>query len=194
MSDTLSPAKRPFAVRLPAMAGFGLLMIAGVGLLTLSAKTQIPFWPVPMTLHTLAVMGLAVALGPRLAVSVFLAYLAAGAVGMPVFSGTPERGIGLAYLAGPTGGYLFGYLIASALVGLLAAGRGTLGKTLAMLAGLLPVYGFGVAWLALFVPADRLLAVGVVPFLVGDLVKVGIVAVGAALVSSVAPRLREWRS
>lgn len=176
-----------------AMLWQGGIILAGVALLTLSARTQIPFWPVPMTLHTFAVMGLAIAFGPRLASSVFLAYLAAGAAGLPVFSGTPARGIGLAYLAGPTGGYLLGFLIASWQVGRLAAGRGTVGRIVAMLAGLLTVYGLGVAWLAHFVPANRLLAVGVLPFLAGDLVKVAVVAAGASLFTLHLARLPECR-
>ncbi|AWB25606.1 biotin transporter BioY [Methylobacterium currus] len=156
------------------------LVLSGGLLITLAAKVQIPFWPVPMTLHTLAILALSLAVGPRLAVAMVLGYLAAGAAGLPVFSGTPERGLGLAYMAGPTGGYLAGYLVAAGLVGALAAGRGFLGRVAAMLAGLTAVYVLGLAWLALFVPADRLVALGLAPFLLGDLVKVGLVAAGAA--------------
>ncbi|MDQ0395899.1 biotin transporter BioY [Labrys monachus] len=160
-------------------------VLAGAALMTLAAKVQIPFWPVPMTLHTMAVMAFAVAFGPRIAVSIFLAYLAAGAAGLPVFSGSPERGIGIAYMVGPTGGYLLGYLVASWLVGMLAAGKGAMGRSVAMLAGMLPIYGFGAAWLAVYVPVDRLLAAGVLPFLLGDLVKIGAVAaVGMAMPAS----------
>lgn len=166
-----------------------LLLAAGVGLMTLSAKVQIPFWPVPMTLHTLAVFAYAVFLGPRWAISIFTAYLAAGALGFPVFSGTPERGIGLAYMAGPTGGYLLGYLIASGVIGALAAGRGWLGRAGAMLLGLVIVYGFGLAWLAFFVPGKQLLALGIAPFLLGDLVKIGLVLAGSAAYTGLMRRL-----
>jgi biotin transport system substrate-specific component len=105
-----------------------------------------------------------------------LTYLGAGAMGLPVFSGSPERGIGLAYLAGPTGGYLFGYLIASGLVGWLATGRGWLGRVTVMLAALGVVYAAGLAWLALYVPSSMLLAAGLTPFLLGDLLKVALAA------------------
>ncbi|HEY4251114.1 MAG TPA: biotin transporter BioY [Roseomonas sp.] len=178
MSDTTT---RTDAGRLSAGLKTGLTLLAGAALMTLAAKTQLPFWPVPMTLHTLAVMGFAVLLGPRLAAGIVLTYLAAGAAGLPVFSGSPERGIGLAYMAGPTGGYLLGYLIAAWLVGSLAQGRRMAGRIGAMLAGLLPIYGVGLAWLAVFLPADRLLPLGVAPFLLGDLIKIGVVAAGAAL-------------
>jgi biotin transport system substrate-specific component len=158
-----------------------LTVLAGAALVTLAAKVQVPFWPVPMTLQMLAVMGIALTFGPRIAVSIFLTYLAAGAVGLPVFAGTPERGIGLAYMAGPTGGYLAGYLVATWLVGVTARGKGFLGRFGAMLAGLMVVYALGAAWLAVYVPPSQVLAVGVLPFILGDLVKIGVVAVGGSL-------------
>ncbi|MBK4215757.1 biotin transporter BioY [Paracoccus caeni] len=162
----------------------------GVALMTLAAKVQIPFWPVPMTLHTMAVMGFAVLLGPRMATAIFAAYLAAGAAGLPVFSGTPERGIGIAYMVGPTGGYLLGYLIASTLTGWLAAGRGIIGQMLAMLAGLAVTYTLGALWLLNFVPADKVIAAGIAPFLPGDLFKIAIVALGTSLIAGLFARLK----
>lgn len=158
------------------------LALAGAAIITLGAKAQVPFWPVPMTLHTLAVFLVAALVGPRLGVAAMVAYLGAGAMGLPVFSGTSERGIGLAYMAGPTGGYLLGFLLASGLVGWLSAGRGWIGRGLAMLAGLAVVYAAGLAWLAAYVPATKLLTAGLTPFLLGDLVKV---ALAATLVSGV---------
>jgi len=160
-------------------------VVLGVALITASAKTQIPFHPVPMTLHTLAVALISVAYGPRLAVWTFLSYLAVGAAGWPVFSGTPERGLGLAYMAGPTGGYLLGYLVASDLIGRVAEGRGFLGRASAMAVGATAIYGGGVAWLAFLVPANRLIELGVAPFLLGDALKLAVVA----LVAPVARRL-----
>lgn len=168
-------------------------VVLGALLLTLSAKVQIPFWPVPMTLQMVAVMGLALLLGPRLAVAAFATYLAAGAVGLPVFAGTPARGIGLAYMTGPTGGYLAGFLLASALVGRLAGAAGGLWRNAAaLLAGLLVVYGAGAGWLCLFVPPARVLEVGVLPFLAGDLLKVALVAVGFRLLPGLAARVRGY--
>lgn len=155
------------------------LVIGGVALLTLSAKLHIPAWPVPMTLQSMAVLGLAITLGPRMAPTIFAAYLAAGAAGMPVFSGTPERGLGLPYMAGPTGGYLLGYLIAAWLTARLAEDRGMLGRLGAMLAGLSLVYALGAVWLANFVPAQQILGLGVLPFLPADLVKVAILTLGS---------------
>ncbi|MDP3675339.1 MAG: biotin transporter BioY [Novosphingobium sp.] len=182
MSDATA---RPIDARPGISTRTVVTVMAGAALMTLAAKVQIPFWPVPMTLHTMAVMAFAVGFGPRIATSIFLTYLAAGAAGLPVFSGSPERGIGLAYMVGPTGGYLLGYLTATWLVGTLVAGKGTVGRLGAMLAGMLPIYGFGASWLAVYVPADQLLTVGVLPFLLGDLVKIGaVVAIGMVLPAS----------
>lgn len=148
------------------------LTLAAAALIALGAKVQVPFWPVPMTLHTLAVLLISVVLGPRLGFAAMSAYLAAGLAGLPVFSGSPERGIGLAYMVGPTGGYLLGYLIASWLTGWLAQGRGLVPTGAAMLAGLAVVYAAGLVWLMNFVPAAKVVAVGFAPFILGDLVKI----------------------
>lgn len=158
------------------------IALSGAAFITLGAKVQIPFWPVPMTLHTLAVFFVAAMLGPRPGMVAMIAYLGAGAMGLPVFSGSPERGTGLAYMAGPTGGYLLGFLVASGLVGWLAEGRSWIGRALAMLTGLAVVYAAGLTWLAAFLPRTELLAAGLTPFLLGDLVKV---ALAATLVSGV---------
>lgn len=175
------PSARNRALRI------GITVVGGVALMTLAARAEVPFWPVPMTLQTMAVMAFALALGPRLAAAIFAAYLAAGATGMPVFAGSPARGIGLAYMAGPTGGYLLGMLLASWLVGALVrpgrARRGVAMQVGAMLLGMAVIYACGVAWLATFVPAGKLLAFGVTPFIAGDLVKIALVAVGSVLVT-----------
>lgn len=170
-------------VLLPVSLQSVAAVIGGVAVLTLSAKIQIPFWPVPLNLQTMAVMALALGLGPRLAVASFAAYLAAGASGLPVFAGSPERGVGLLYLAGPTGGYLIGMLAASWATGALGAGRGLAARLGAMLLGIALIYGLGVAWLALYVPAPQLLSAGIAPFILGDLLKIGIVATGVSLFS-----------
>ena len=110
------------STRLSFVAGAILL---GVCLLTLSAKIQVPFWPVPMTMQTLVVLIIGMAYGTRLGAGTVLAYLLVGAAGFPVFAGTPERGIGLAYMMGPTGGFLMGFVVAAWITGLLPNAGGT---------------------------------------------------------------------
>ena len=171
----------------PARA-IGISLVAAA-LITLSAKTQVPFWPVPMTLQTMAVMAIAAALGPRLGLAAYLTYLGAGIAGLPVFAGSPERGIGLAYALGPTGGFLIGMALMALVTGWLAQGRALLGRMVVMLAGIALVYACGLAWLSAFVPADKLLAAGFTPFILGDLFKI----VLAALLIEGGLRLRALR-
>lgn len=163
----------------------------GVAVLFAAAKVQVPFYPVPMTLQIGAVMALALGYGPRLALASFVAYLALGAFGFPVFADSPARGTGLGYMLGPTGGYLIGMLLASGLVGVLAEGRGPLGRLFAMLAGLAVVYALGFSWLVHFVGAPhKAFVLGVVRFLPGDLVKIALVAVAAELLHGYLPKAR----
>ncbi|RCS22524.1 biotin transporter BioY [Phyllobacterium salinisoli] len=157
-------------------------VVLGITLITICAKLRVPTWPVPMTLHTLGVMALALAMGPRLATVTFFAYLATGAAGLPVFSGSPERGTGLLYMAGPTGGYLLGYLAASWITGWMALGRRTAGRILAMLAGLSVTYAVGLPWLLMYLPVDQVIPLGFTPFFLGDLINIAIVALGAHFV------------
>ena len=88
------------------------LVIFGTMLLTISAKIKVPFYPVPMTMQTFVVVIIGIAFGWKLGLATIFAYLFEGAVGLPVFAGTPEKGIGLSYMIGPTGGYLVGFISA----------------------------------------------------------------------------------
>ena len=124
-----------------------VLFVAGIVALWVSAKVQIATVPVPVTLQMLVVMVIGAAYGPRLGFATVAGYLALGAQGLPVFAGTPEKGIGLAYMMGPTGGYLIGFALAAVVVGALArAGfdRNPLSMIVAMAAGIPPVYIPGV--------------------------------------------------
>ena len=161
------------------IAGMVLLAVAGSLLMWVSAKIKVPFYPVPMTLQTLALFGIAAAYGMRLGVATLALYLLEGALGLPVFAGTPEKGIGLAYMFGPTGGYLASYMIAAAIVGY-AVDRG-LGRNPfklfgAMLAAEVVILAMGAAWLAYLLGAEKALAFGVGPFIVTDLVKIALAA------------------
>ena len=149
-----------------------LLALLGSALLTLSAKLQVPFYPVPMTMQTLVVLLIGLAFGAGLGAAAVLLYLAEGALGLPVFAGTPEKGIGLPYMLGPTGGYLVGFVLAAASAGWIAERRrDAAGLALAVVAGTIAIYLPGVLWLARFVGFDQALQLGLVPFLWGDLLK-----------------------
>ena len=166
-------------------AAQAVLVLGGTLLLTASAKISIPFYPVPMTLQTLAVLMLGVLLGPRLAAVTVAAYLAQGAAGLPVFAGTPEKGIGLAYIAGPTGGFLIGFLLAAFLVGVLARrnwDRTPAMMALAMFLGTVAIYVPGLLWLGAVVGWDKpILEWGLYPFLAGDALKLALAAIAAPL-------------
>jgi len=95
-----------------------LITILGTLLLTISAKIKIPFYPVPMTMQTFIVLFLGITLGPKIGLLTVSLYLFEGIFGLPVFAGTPEKGIGLVYFTGPTMGYLIGFLIAVYFAGL----------------------------------------------------------------------------
>jgi biotin transport system substrate-specific component len=152
-----------------------VLALIGSAVLWASAKIQVPFYPVPMTLQTLAVLGLGMAYGWRLAFATLLLYLAEGTLGLPVFAGTPEKGIGVAYMLGPTGGYLLGFLLAATLCGWLAErgwDRNVATTALAMLLGNIVIYLPGLLWLGAVVGWDKpVLEWGLTPFLLGDATK-----------------------
>ncbi len=157
----------------------GLAVVVGSLILWAAAKIQVPFYPVPMTLTTLAIVLIGACYGWRLGLATVALYLVEGAFGLPVFSGTPERGIGLAYMMGPTGGYLVGYLAAVFIVGWFAE-RGTDKSPLrlfgAMAVAAVAVLGLGFVWLATLIGPEAAWTGGVVPFLLGDLLKVAIAA------------------
>lgn len=171
------------ATPMARMGRQALGLALGVGLLTLSAKTSVPFWPVPMTLQTLVVLLFAAVLGPQRAIAVLSGYVALGLAGAPVFAGAPDKGLGLAYLMGPTGGYILGFFAASVLVGVAYRAQSALVRCGGIVLGTVAIYLIGGAWLAQFIPLETVWAAGVLPFLAGDAVK-------GLLVLLIAGRLR----
>jgi biotin transport system substrate-specific component len=157
-----------------------LLAVAGSLLLWASAKVQVPFWPVPLTMQTFVVLGLGAAFGWRLGMATVALYLLQGAIGLPVFAGTPEKGIGLLYMAGPTGGYLAGFVLAAGITGWLAErgfDRNVLTMGLAMLAGTVAIYALGLGWLATLIGAEKAVEFGLLPFIPGDIAKLVLAAI-----------------
>jgi biotin transport system substrate-specific component len=162
-----------------------LLAIAGSLLLIVSAKTKVVLGPVDMSLQTLAVLAIGASFGLRLGVATVILYLAEGAMGFPVFQSTPEKGIGIAYMMGPTGGYLIGFVAMAAIMGW-AADRGWDRSPFRLFAAALAaetvMMALGFAWLAAIIGAEKSWAFGVVPFIVPDLIKV---ALASAIVPAV---------
>lgn len=150
-----------------------LLAIAGSALLALSAKVQVPFWPVPMTMQTFVVLVLGATYGARLAGATVALYLAEGALGLPVFA----TGSGLAYMAGPTGGYLLGFLAAALIAGFLAE-RGFDRRWPTALAAFLiadaALLALGVGWLSALIGWEKALTAGLLPFLPAEALKIAL--------------------
>ena len=151
------------------------LVLVGVGILAVSARIQVPFYPVPVTMQTLAVMVIAMAYGSKLGTATLFSYLFAGFIGAPVFAG----GAGFAYMAGPTGGYLAGFLLAAVVLGALADRGWTRNwqtTAAAMLVGTSIIYLLGIAWLSQLIGLDKAITFGLVPFIYGDILKLVIAA------------------
>jgi len=162
------------------------IVCAGSALVALCAHVALPlyFTPVPLSLAPFAVLLLGLLLSPRLAAATLGAYLAEGALGLPVFAPTPLAPAGLAHLLGPTGGYLFAYPLASALISFLwrRAGRGFPAALVSAAAGNLAILFCGALWLAILTRASAQSAftLAVFPFLPGDALKIAAAAALAA--------------
>ncbi|KQZ16228.1 biotin transporter BioY [Mesorhizobium sp. Root552] len=167
------------------------LAIAGTLLLTLSAKTKVVLGPVDMSLQTLAIFLIAAAFGMRLAVATLLLYMLEGAMGFPVFQSTPEKGIGIAYMLGTTGGYLAGFVVMATIAGW-AADRGFDRNPFKLFGALLVaeavMMAMGFAWLATIIGAEKAWQFGVVPFILPDLIKVALAASLVPAIWSLLPR------
>lgn len=166
------------------MRRVGLVMVGSV-LLAVSAHLQVPFWPVRLSMQSFVVLAIGLACGGRVGAAAVLAYLVEGALGLPVFQG----GAGLAYMVGPTGGYLAGYLLAVIAVGTLAdlgAARHWPGALAVLLLGLVLIYLPGIGWLAVLFGPAKSIAFGLTPFLPAEACKL-------ALAVALAPALQRWR-
>ena len=150
-----------------------LISILGSILLAISAKIKIPFYPVPMTMQTFVVLFLGISFGYKVGVTTIILYLLEGIVGLPVFSNSPEKGIGIAYFVGPTMGYLIGFIFASFLAGYFKYSSNYLINFLKILISTSIIYIFGILWLGTLIGWDKpILQLGVFPFLLAELFKI----------------------
>ena len=147
--------------------------ILGTLLLTISAKFKIPFYPVPMTMQTFVVLLLGIVLGPKISFFTISLYLFEGILGLPVFAGTPEKGIGLIYFTGPTMGYLIGFLIAAYSSSSFKYNKGFINSFLKLIFSVSFIYIFGLIWLGILIGWDKpIFKFGAQPFLLAELFKV----------------------
>tara|TARA_B110000014_G_C19985145_1_gene510151 strand:- start:137 stop:685 length:549 start_codon:yes stop_codon:yes gene_type:complete len=154
-----------------------LLAVLGSILLTVSAKIQIPFYPVPMTMQTFMVIFIGIAFGWKLGLATVLLYLVEGIVGLPVFAGTPEKGIGVAYMVGTTGGYLFGFLVAVFFAGFVNLQKNMLRNFFIILFAVSTIYLFGLPWLTYLKGWEIAYIYGFKQVILSDILKIGLITV-----------------
>ena len=150
-----------------------LIIFLGSIILTISAKIKIPFYPVPMTMQTFIVLFFGISFGYKIAIATVSLYLLEGILGLPVFSNSPERGVGLAYFTGPTMGYLIGFLSACFLASFVKNDDNYLSIFLKLIFSVSTIYILGILWLGTLIGWDKpILKLGVMPFLVAEIFKI----------------------
>ena len=149
------------------------IAIVGTILLTISAKIKIPFYPVPMTMQTFVVLLLGTLFGYKIGLLTVSLYLLEGIYGLPVFAGTPEKGIGFTYFMGPTMGYLIGFLVAVFFAGFFKYDKGPINTFLKLIFSVSFIYILGLVWLGTLIGWDKpIFKFGAQPFLLAELFKV----------------------
>ena len=150
-----------------------LVVFLGSILLTISSKIKIPFYPVPMTMQTFVVLFLGMSFGYRVGLATVSLYLVEGIIGLPVFSNSPEKGVGFVYFTGPTMGYLIGFLFATFLAGYFNFKGNILNNFIKLLISVSTIYILGVFWLGSLIGWDKpIIQLGVTPFLLAELFKI----------------------
>jgi len=150
-----------------------VLIFLGTMALTISAKLKIPFYPVPMTMQTFVVLFLGLAFGYKIGLATVSIYLLEGIIGIPVFSNSPEKGVGLVYFTGPTMGYLIGFLVAVFFSGYLNLKNNIFIIFSKLIFSVSTIYLFGILWLGTLIGWDKpIIELGVAPFLLAELFKI----------------------
>ena len=150
-----------------------LVVLVGSILLTISAKIKIPFYPVPMTMQTFVVLFLGISFGYKIGIATVGLYLIEGIFGLPVFSNSPEKGVGIVYFTGPTMGYLIGFLLATFLAGYLDLKTNIVSIFLKLILSVSVIYILGLIWLGTLIGWDKpIFQLGAAPFLLAELFKI----------------------
>tara|TARA_Y100001958_G_C20834902_1_gene284042 strand:- start:45 stop:596 length:552 start_codon:yes stop_codon:yes gene_type:complete len=152
-----------------------LVIFLGSVILAISAKIKIPFYPVPMTMQTFVVLFLGISFGYKIALATVSLYLIEGIIGLPVFSNSPERGVGLAYFMGPTMGYLIGFLSACFLASYIKIQDNYFLIFFKLITAVSTIYIFGILWLGTIIGWDKpIIELGVMPFLYAEIMKISL--------------------
>jgi len=155
-----------------------LVIFLGSVLLAISAKIKIPFYPVPMTMQTFMVLFLGISFGYKIAIATVSLYLIEGILGLPVFSNSPERGIGLAYFTGPTMGYLIGFLTACFLASYIKVSDNYFIVITKLVVSVSSIYILGILWLGTLIGWDKpIFELGVAPFLLAEVFKIALLTI-----------------
>ena len=162
-----------------------IVIFLGSIILAISAKVKIPFYPVPMTMQTFIVLFLGISFGYKIAIATVGLYLLEGILGLPVFSNSPERGAGIVYFTGPTMGYLIGFLFACFFASFIKTSDNYLIIFLKLTLSVSTIYILGVLWLGTLIGWDKpVFELGVMPFLIAEIFKIGILTIIAKKIFS----------
>jgi biotin transport system substrate-specific component len=155
-----------------------IIIFFGSVVLAISAKIKIPFYPVPMTMQTFVVLFLGISLGHKVAIATVGLYLFEGIMGLPVFSNSPEKGVGLVYFTGPTMGYLIGFLTACFLASFIKLNDNYFIIFSKLILSVSTIYIFGILWLGTLIGWDKpIIELGVMPFLLAEIFKIALLTV-----------------
>ena len=154
-----------------------IIVIFATLLLTVSAKIKVPFYPVPMTMQTFVVVLIGISLGWKLGLATIFLYLFEGAIGLPVFAGTPEKGIGISYMVGPTGGYLIGFITSVFIAGFVNLNKNIFIKFSLISLAIFAIYLTGVPWLAYLAGWEVAYVWGIKNFVLAEIFKIAILAI-----------------
>ncbi len=155
-----------------------LIILLGSIILAISSKVKIPFYPVPMTMQTFVVLLIGMSFGYKIGLATIGLYLIEGIAGLPVFSNSPERGVGLAYFTGPTMGYLIGFFSACFLASLIKTDDNYFIIFIKLILSVSTIYILGVLWLGTLIGWDKpIIQLGVVPFLLAEVFKIALLTI-----------------
>ena len=152
-----------------------IIIFFGSIILAISAKIKIPFYPVPMTMQTFVVLLIGPSFGSKIATTTVGLYLIEGIAGLPVFSNSPERGVGLIYFTGPTMGYLIGFILACFLASFITTKDNYFMILSKLILSVSTIYILGIIWLGILIGWEKpLIELGVTPFLLAEFTKIAL--------------------